>query len=170
MTAFGPPLHHDCIAAVEDAAKLCEELGHDVTEATPAVNGEQLVESFTDLWAGGTAWSIDSLAGLLGKQVVREDFETLTWALYEQGREVSAAQYLIALGNLQMLGRQMAIFHNAYDIWLTPTLGAPPVELGFIRSTEEEPMLGFERAADFVPYTPIQNGTGQPAMSVPLSP
>lgn len=29
-------------------------------------------------------------------------------------------------------------------------------------------MLGFTRSAEFVPYTPIQNATGQPAMSVPL--
>jgi amidase len=42
------------------------------------------------------------------------------------------------------------------------------VELGYIVSTEAEPMLGFERAAEFVPYTPVQNATGQPAMSVPL--
>lgn len=29
-------------------------------------------------------------------------------------------------------------------------------------------MLGFTQAAGFVPFTPIQNATGQPAMSVPL--
>jgi amidase len=29
-------------------------------------------------------------------------------------------------------------------------------------------MLGFERAAEFVPFTPLMNATGQPAMSVPL--
>ncbi len=34
-TATGTPLHEDCIAAVKDAATLCEELGHDVEEAEP---------------------------------------------------------------------------------------------------------------------------------------
>jgi amidase len=42
------------------------------------------------------------------------------------------------------------------------------VPLGYIESTQEEPMLGFDRAAEFVPYTPVQNATGQPAMNVPL--
>ena len=168
VTANGVPLHPDVIAAVEDAAKLCEELGHHVEEASPPINGEELVDSFTALWAAGAAWSIDSLSFFLGKQPKEEDFEILTWALYKRGQEISASNYMMALSSLQMLGRQAAAFHQEYDLWLTPTLASPPVPLGYIESTPEEPMLGFDRAADFVPYTPVQNATGQPAMSVPL--
>jgi amidase len=162
------PLHPDAVAAVEDAAKLCEELGHEVTEDAPAVSSEQLVDSFTALWSAGNAWGIDSFAQFMGKTPSRDDFEILTWALYEQGKEVSASQYLTAIAQLQMLGRTMAFFHQRYDLWLTPTLASPPLPLGHIASTPEQPMLGFERAAEFVPFTPIQNVTGQPAMSVPL--
>ena len=75
---------------------------------------------------------------------------------------------MTAISGMQMLARQIAGFHQTYDVWLTPTLGTPPVELGFIQSTPEDPMLGFTRSAEFVPFTPIQNATGQPAMSVPL--
>jgi amidase len=167
-TATGAPLHADSIAAVEDAAKLCEELGHHVEEASPPINGEQLVDPFTDLWAAGAAWGIDSLTFLLGKQPKEEDFEILTWALYTRGQEVSASKYLMAITMLQMLARTAAAFHERYDLWLTPTLASPPVPLGYIESTPEEPMLGFDRAAELVPYTPLQNATGQPAMNVPL--
>jgi amidase len=168
-TATGSPLHPDVIAAVEDAAKLCEELGHHVAEASPPINGEQLVDPFTDLWAAGAAWGIDSLTFLLGKQPKEEDFEILTWALYQRGQNVSASKYLMAIAMLQMLSRTVAYFHQQYDLWLTPTLASPPVPLGYIESTPEEPMLGFERATEYVPYTPLQNATGQPAMNVPLS-
>ncbi|NQU13200.1 MAG: hypothetical protein HQ561_03585 [Desulfobacteraceae bacterium] len=50
----------------------------------------------------------------------------------------------------------------------TPTLGEPPVLLGTFDSTPDNPLTGLERAKEFVPFTPICNVTGQPAMSVPL--
>lgn len=167
-TFTGPEMHPDCVAAVEDAVKLLTDLGHDVEEASPPVPGEQLIQQFTELWAAGNTWGIDSFAMLTGKQPKEEDFEILTWALYETGKLVSAAKYLTAVSGMQMLARQIAIFHQTYDIWLTPTLGAPPIELGLMHSTPEDPMKAFNLAAEFVPFTPIQNATGQPAMSVPL--
>jgi Asp-tRNAAsn/Glu-tRNAGln amidotransferase A subunit and related amidases len=168
VTSTGIALHPDCIAAVEDAAKLCQELGHEVVEDSPPISGDDLIQAFTILWAAGTAEVIDTIATLTGRQPKPEDFEVLTWALYETGKETRAGDYLIAVGKLQMLGRVMATFHQRYDLWLTPTLGAPPVPLGYLESPPDQPMLGFERAAEFVPYTPLMNATGQPAMSVPL--
>ena len=57
-----------------------------------------------------------------------------------------------------------------YDVILTPTVAAPPLELGQISLT---PGVDFEtwgqRAAVFTPFTQIANHTGQPAMSVPLA-
>ena len=162
------PLHEDCIAAVKDAVALLTDLGHEVEEASPPVQGEQLIQSFTQLWAAGNAWGIDTLAMFTGKQPKEEDFEILTWALYKIGREITATQYLTAITSMQTLARQIAGFHQTYDVWLTSALSQPPAELGHFQSTAEDPMLGFTRSADYVPYTPIQNATGQPAMSVPL--
>ena len=166
--AYGEPLHEDCVAAVKDTAALLSDLGHEVEEASPPVPGEQLIQSFTQLWAAGNAWGIDTLAMFTGKQPKEENFEILTWALYKMGKEITATQYLTAISSMQTLARQIAGFHQTYDVWLTPTTGTPPVELGYIQSTPEDPMLAFTRSAEFVPFTPIQNVTGQPAMSVPL--
>src|SRR5205807_2664545 len=41
-TPLGTELHPDCVAAVRDAAALCESLGHEVVEAAPRFDGEQL--------------------------------------------------------------------------------------------------------------------------------
>jgi amidase len=57
---------------------------------------------------------------------------------------------------------------NDYDLLLTPTLGSPPLKLGSFASTPENPLAGMQVATEFVPFTPICNITGQPAMSVPL--
>ena len=51
---------------------------------------------------------------------------------------------------------------------LTPTLGEPPCLLGEF-NTPDEPFLGFIRAGTFVPYTPLANMAGTPAISLPLS-
>jgi amidase len=50
---------------------------------------------------------------------------------------------------------------------LTPTLGEPPVRLGEF-STPDEPFRGFIRAGTFVPFTPLANMAGTPAISLPM--
>jgi amidase len=42
------------------------------------------------------------------------------------------------------------------------------VPLGTFDSPPENPLQGLVRAAEFIPFTPICNVTGQPAMSLPL--
>ncbi len=41
--------------------------------------------------------------------------------------------------------------------------------LGTFDSPPEEPLTGLFRAATFVPFTPLFNVTGQPAISLPLA-
>jgi amidase len=69
---------------------------------------------------------------------------------------------------LQQISRKVAQFFERYDIWLTPTLAEPPLPLGSFDAAPDNLMKGFHRAIDYVPFTPIANATGQPAMSVPL--
>ena len=51
---------------------------------------------------------------------------------------------------------------------LTPTMAEPPAKIGRLDSPPDSPLLGFLRAGAYVPFTPMANITGQPAMSVPL--
>jgi amidase len=161
-------LHDEAIASVKDAAKLCEELGHEVVEASPAINADQLTEAFTTIWAGGNAWTIDGLAQISGRKPTADQFEPLTWALYEMGKERTAGDYLLAISAIQMIARVVANFHLQYDLWLTPTLATPPPRIGHFDAPPDDPMAPFQRAIEYLPFTPIQNATGQPAMTVPL--
>ena len=111
---------------------------------------------------------MDGNAMLTGRAPTRSDFEELTWALAEQGRAVKASDYLLVVAALQFLSRQIARFFVEYDIWLTPVLAEPPLPLGSFDSKPGNPFYGLQRATAFVPFTPICNVTGQPAMSVPL--
>jgi amidase len=161
-------VHEDCVAAVKDAAALCEDLGHEVVEASPPLNGPLMVQMFTTMWAAGAALSVDGLAMLAGRAPKREEFEPLTWALAELGRSTTAFSYLAAVATLQVMSRHIARFFEEHDVWLTPTVTRPPLPLGSFDSPPENPMAGFAVAAEFVPFTPVCNFTGQPAMSVPL--
>jgi len=164
----GAKIHPDCINAVHDAAKLCVELGHEVTEAAPEINGPMLIQAFTTVWAAGSASGIDAFAFLTGQPPKAEQFEPLTWGLYEMGRQVTGPAYLLAQMVLQRIARDVARFMEKYDAWLTPTLAEPPLPLGTFESGADNPLRGFYRAVDYVPFTPIANSTGQPGMSVPL--
>jgi amidase len=164
----GVPIHADCVRAVQDAAKLCSELGHEVTEAAPTMDALQFATSFIAIWAAGTAEAIEGAALQTGRKPTPDQFEELTWALAEQGRGVTASSYLLALNSLQRIARQIARFFTGHDIWLTPTLAEPPMRLGSFDPRPGNSLFGLQRAAAFVPFTPLCNVTGQPAMSVPL--
>jgi amidase len=168
-TATGVPVHDDCVRAARDAARLCEQLGHDVSEATPTLDGEAISQAFLAIWSAGVSWSIDDWARRIGQAPSVEHFEPLTWALYEMGRGQRASDYLLAIQDLQGVARQVAQFFVDYDVWLSPTLAEPPPPLGSFDAAPDNPLQGLFRAAQFVPFTPLFNATGQPAISVPLA-
>jgi amidase len=164
----GVKMHPECVAAVERTAKLCEELGHVVEEASPSLDQNTILQSFLAVWCAGLAMQIEAVAMMTGREIREELFEGITWGLYQQGRQVTASQYLLAVAMLQMQGRQVGRFHETYDCWLTPTLGAPPLRLGTIDLTARDATAAMAPILDYVPVTPLQNATGQPAISLPL--
>jgi amidase len=71
--------------------------------------------------------------------------------------------------DLQAFSRRVAAAFGTFDVWLSPTLAQPPVPLGVICSTEEDPWLGNKAAGEMVAFPlVVANITGNPAMSVPL--
>ncbi len=162
------PVHGDCVHALQDAATLCGELGHEMTEAQPRIDYELAAQLFTTLWTAGCAATIDGIARSSGKSVGADDVEPFTWALYEMGRRVSASGYQLAIAELQALSRNIARFFTEYDVWLTPVLAEPPPVLGSFDAPPDDPLAAFRRAWAFAPITGICNFTGQPAMSAPL--
>lgn len=162
-------VHADCLAAMQSSAKLCEELGHRVEEAAPLISAaDSLPLVFGTIWAAGLASTLDGIALLTGQPIEEGQVEPMTWALYQKGRKVKASDYMLAVMTAQRVAREVAAFFVDYDVWLTPTLAKPPVPLGWHDPLPDDPLRGWRRSAQFVPFTPVCNLTGQPAMSVPL--
>lgn len=164
----GRELHPDCVEAVKKTAKLCEKLGHDVEEASPHLDQQALLPAFMALWCGGLAAGIDTIAQLTQQKPAPDKFEGLTWGLYEEGKKLSASDYLRGKETIMLSARETARFHEKYDCWLTATLSTPPVKLGTFNMDERDPAKSFAPIIDYVPFTAMQNATGQPAINLPL--
>ncbi len=168
QTLRGEAFAEDCLKSLMDAVKLCSDLGHDLIETKPTLDGEQLGRAFTVIWAAGCTSNIEGISHITGKNPSPDQYEPVTWGLYEMGKRFSGSDYLFAVQTLQMISRKVAHFFLDFDIFMTPTLGESPVVLGTFDSPIDDPLKGWRRSAQFVPFTPICNATGQPAMSVPL--
>jgi amidase len=181
--------HRDVLDAADDAAKLCESLGHEVEEVRLPIDADQFALDFTVLVAISTAADLDGWAVLTGRPPRRRDFETGTWVVAMLGRTFTGSVIEGARRRLQMLSRVVATELSKFDVLLTPTLGLPPPLLGSLKPAGLEASLQQLIAAAhlspllrvpqlvaaiaskiyaFIPYTPLANVTGQPSMSVPL--
>jgi amidase len=165
----GGAVHPDCVAAATAAAALCESLGHQVEEATMDVDGDAFVGDFVNAWAAGNAWALGDWEERVGRAATEDDVEPLTWALVQIGRALDSARYLKAVQGLQRATRQIASAFEEIDVLVTPTLAEPPAPLGTFDAPPGEPLAGLFRAADYTPFTPPFNVTGQPGISLPLS-
>jgi amidase len=81
----------------------------------------------------------------------------------------SATDLLIAMDYLRRMSRRILEFWVDHDVLITPTLAKPPIEIGALRPAEGEPPIQMLiNSAGWVPFTPVFNTTGQPAISLPL--
>jgi len=164
-------LHPDCADAVRDAARLCEDLGHVVEEVpTASLAWPDLPKVFMVIFASFVGHVVAYWERTLGKTVVQEQLEPVTWDLYEASRKITAPAYLVAKEELQRFARKVAGWYDegSFDVLLSPTMQVPPTRLGAFDPSPEDPGKSIRIALSFVAFTRTQNITGEPAMSVPL--
>ncbi len=162
----GVPLDPACLAAVDDAARLCESLGHDVEEASPAYDAALVEREFGRVFAAHTMANVGRASG--GDLPDRALVEPLTYALAERGRALGAAEFIQGLHALHRESRRIAAFFETYDAWLTPTLATPPLPIGHFDIESADVDAWLARLGRFIPFTYPFNVTGQPAASLPL--
>jgi amidase len=156
-----------CREAVAGAGRLLESLGHHVEESAPAAMFEQeFIGHFTSIIAADTETSFQAFEMMLGRPIADSEIEPRNLAYRQAGRSLGVVAYLQSREWLGMWARRMADWWTGHDLLLTPTVGAPPPELGWFTGAgpEQEGL----RVVSFIPYTAQFNMTGQPAISLPL--
>ena len=182
-------VHEDCVRGLEATVGLLQELGHEVTEDAPTFDGTAFARAFVTMLCGETAAEIAEAERLVGRKATFSDLEPSTWAVALIGKTISADDYCTAIRLLQRTGRELGRFFEDYDVMLTPTLAWPPFVSGSLQPSASETLAmkvlgplkagslvkavaGIDALAnkvfEFMPFTPVFNATGQPAMSVPL--
>jgi Asp-tRNAAsn/Glu-tRNAGln amidotransferase A subunit and related amidases len=164
----GSPVDAECVEAARDAARLMEDLGHEVVEAMPPGNPEELGIASWTLVAVGVAATLHRRAEALGRELLEDDVEPVTWRAVRHAATLSAIDHENAVLAIHLQGRRMASFLNRYDVVLSPTLGQVPVPLGPQRMSNPDLDEYSTALMRFTPFTNLFNITGQPSMSVPL--
>jgi amidase len=107
-----------------------------------------------------------------GRKMFGESFDRTKLDNQTLGFERFAARNLhrlpLAIARLGSLRRRTARSFGSYDVVLTPTLPDPPPRIGHFDATAGYGQI-IERITDWLAYTPLQNATGDPAISLPLA-
>ena len=165
----GAPVHEHCAAAAREAIELLESLGHEVEEASFDIDGDAYVEHFVKVWMAVTGEEIRDYEKMFGRAIDPDELEPLTRQMQEVANQVSATDYLESLAWLRAMSRQVVDVWSGIDVLITPTLAQPPIEIGALTPGPDEPAIQMLlNSAGWVPFTPLWNVTGQPAMSIPL--
>ncbi|RYH02623.1 amidase [Salipiger sp. IMCC34102] len=169
-TFTGEDIDPVCRAAVQDAARLLEDMGHHVVPARPAkADTQAMMSAWTDIVACGTAEAVLRKLGSLGRGLLPDDVEGVTRGALAHAATISGADYIACIDTIHAYGRQMADFFQDYDILLTPTLAEPPARIGRLdHATEDYVGYRMEQVFPYSPFAAAFNASGQPAASVPL--
>ncbi len=165
---FGLEMHPDCQQAVMDSASLCEELGHQVEEPELPVDFKAAAGAMNQLICLHTWQAVHGRLKELDQTLASAEMESSTRLMAELGSKVSAEDYIEALDTLQQVAATLARFHQDYDVILSPVLNMPVARLGWLDMNSADLNEYGQRYRHYSGYTALYNGTGQPAMSVPL--
>ena len=155
--------------AIRSVAKLCDGLGHHVTESKLDIDGPEFIDAFIGFWASDTISLEAQVSKLLGPDVKPSDvLEPWTLGLIEMAKTRGPKACVErAVKNFVDTSARMEKMFQTYDVILSPVMRLPPYPLGDHAPTVEFKTL-LPRVLDVVGYTPLHNAVGSTAMSVPL--
>ncbi len=153
-------------ALTRQTAELIESLGHHVEwieQPMPAA----FKDDFLLYWS-----SLASVVTATGRMEHGRSWDASKLDLFTRGLDHHCRSHLRRLpGATRRLRRTTRLaeeIHGRYDVVLTPTLAGPTPEIGWL-----DPAPGFDtvmgRLLEWVAFTPFQNATGAPAVSLPLA-
>ncbi|MBU7314964.1 amidase [Paenibacillus oleatilyticus] len=166
----GTPVDKECLRVLHETVSLCEELGHELVEASPEVDYEALFVATMHIWVANTYHGIERLAKALNRTPSEHNLEATILKAYRHGASLSAHDLLTAVDISAKASRSVGRFFEQYDVLLSPTIASPPLPLGVLNANDPEIDVRrwTEQVFTHAPFTSLFNTTGQPAISLPL--
>jgi amidase len=146
-------------------------MGHRVEEACPAVAQESVRSCMEAVWSVDLAGLAEAFARINPRDPGPGEVEAASWACVQRGREVSGLELEAAGSVVNSVSRRWGHFLDEHDLFLCPTTPAAAPPSGV--PDQDDQRIGaagewMDAVFGRIPFTPLANLTGQPAMSLPL--
>jgi amidase len=147
-------------------AALLEELGHRV-EHVDAPVAPSFPDDFLVYWSSLALFLLRSGRRMHGRSWDPTKLDSVSHGLALHARR-NLHRMPGAIRRLRRSSRLSAEFFKTWDVALTPTLATETPAVGWLDPTQDYELV-MDRILDWVTFTPLQNATGDPAISLPLS-
>lgn len=147
-------------------ASLLEELGHRVHPIAQPLP-DTLKDDFLLYWSLLAMFTVRTGRRTFGRSWDAAQLDNLTLGLARHSTR-GLHKLPLAISRLKRTRRWSREFFARYDVVLTPTLATATPRIGHLTPTEDYDTI-MDRLLDWVAFTPLQNATGDPAISLPLA-
>jgi len=163
-------VQRDCSPEVREltlkSASVLEELGHRVEHIDQPPVPETFPDDFVLYWGLLALAMARGGRRAFGDTFDRTRLDGLTLGLARHATR-NLHRLPLAITRLRRVHRHSAKFFATYDAVLTPTLADATPRVGYLAPTDYQQVI--DRLMEWVAYTPLQNVTGEPAISLPLA-
>jgi amidase len=149
------------------SAELLEQLGHrvDYVEKLPVPGS--VTDAFRLYWALMANWQVTIIERAYGEAFDRSRLNNLTLGLDRLARR-NKHRLPVAIMRLRAARWRTARFFGTYDVVLTPTVADETPRLGYLDPAADAQQI-MDRGVYWNTFAPLQNVTGEPAISLPLA-
>jgi amidase len=148
-------------------AAMLEELGHRVEHVETPPVPESFADDFVLYYALLGFALVHDGRRMFGDSFDRNKLDNQTLGFERHARR-NLHRVPLAIARLSSIRRRTAKMFSTYDVVLTPTLPDPPPPIGHFDARGGYDQI-IERLTDWLAFTPLQNATGDPAISLPLT-
>jgi amidase len=149
------------------SAELLEELGHRVDYVEKLPVPASVTDDFRLYWALMANWQVKTIQRAYGDTFDPSRLNNLTLGLDRLARR-NRHRLPVAIMRLRAVRRRTAQFFGAYDAVLTPTVADETPRLGHLDPAADSQQI-MDRGVYWNAFAPLQNVTGEPAISLPLA-
>jgi len=155
--------------AIENSALICQNLGHQVEEIKPFINGDRFTNSFLTMWAYGAKGIIDlAQQNFVSKETPIDSLlEPWTLDLGKWFDNQPKGQVELAVSRLKDDTMRTRELFKSFDFILSPVTQTVAPRIGSMAPNIDFDTL-LESSLSFITFTPLANVTGDPAISLPM--
>ena len=161
----GVAVDPEVAATAVRVGRLLEEMGHVVTDASPTVDWDTVIQG-----------SVAELAAVAAPFLMAPrppdptKLEAVSRQILGEVRNLSALDLVAGLDAQNRVTRSVGAFFTDYDLLVTPTLGQLPAPHGTLQYDNPDHTMTswLQSIFDYGPFTVVFNISGQPAISLPL--